>query len=346
LRFVVAVKNLILLALLTAATSLAQAPNHDLVTNLSYRIQRGDLGDIVPAPFESFRGLRIAKGGEALLKECLNNREKWSRDPLINRFGHHQPMSTIGCRERSSPSLHMVFFKTATGREVWLHFDLHGPGNLVGHAEEVMRNRLVFGRTSQYNVYRGLVRQEDGPGIDEVPPKRYDFGEHAREYLNQTFGPSTLGAAALTAAVSSGVHEVLGQGEAFNRYQNRVELNLVRQTMQKSIEFGASALLQQDEHFVTSNETAMGKRLRSALYRSFTVKGSNGDELAFPRIAAAVGTGWFMHEYHPWWPEHDPNPWLASGIMLSKYVMQSFWHEFRPEIKSRIREVEHRLLKK
>ena len=47
-------------------------------------------------------------------------------------------------------------------------------------------------------------------------------------------GVVALGAAALTAAVSSGVHEVMGQAEGFNRYKNRVEVNLVRQTMEKS----------------------------------------------------------------------------------------------------------------
>ena len=111
-----------------------------LESNLEYRLAKGalaELGEIVPAPAESRRALRIAEGGE----------------------GHRHPRSSIGCRERSSPSMHAVFYLgPGHTRETWVHFDLHGPQNVAGHLSEVMRNRMPFGRTSEYEVYRGRVR--------------------------------------------------------------------------------------------------------------------------------------------------------------------------------------------
>src|SRR5690242_133149 len=118
-----------LAAILLGSAFAGQEPQ-SLVSNLQYRLTWGDLGEIVPAPFKSFRGLRISNGGDALLQQCMQNPDKWSKDPLLYRFGHHGPFSTIGCRERTSPSVHVVFYARPDGsREAWIHFDLYGPQN-------------------------------------------------------------------------------------------------------------------------------------------------------------------------------------------------------------------------
>ena len=108
-------------ALLTLGCfSLLAGDNPTIETNLRYRLERGDFtesGAIVPAPSVSKRALRIAKGGELLLQTCRSNPEHWQEDPLLFRFGHSHPFSTIGCRERTSPSLHVFF--TAVPMDAW-----------------------------------------------------------------------------------------------------------------------------------------------------------------------------------------------------------------------------------
>src|SRR5689334_25426473 len=54
-------------AVILLSSALAGQEPQSLVTNLQYRLTWGDLGEIVPAPFKSFRGLRISSGGEGLL---------------------------------------------------------------------------------------------------------------------------------------------------------------------------------------------------------------------------------------------------------------------------------------
>ncbi len=308
---------------------------HTLVTNLQYRLTQGDLGDVVPGSFKNTRTLGIQQGGELLLRACLDNPLKWTRDRMLFRLAHRHASSSISCRERSSPSMHVLFYPLADGSsETRIHFDLHGPRNPIGHLGEVVRNRLTFGRTSEYAVYRSLVRNRNDPET-AVPPPAYDLSAHAHDYYKAAFGPAAFGGAVFAGTAWSAIGRGSGWGNGASRYTNHIEANLVRNALKETIEFGAGAALQQDQTFQISRDERLGRRMRSALYHSFMVRGRGGEELAFPRIAAALGSGWITHEWHPW-REQAPDPWIGAGIILSKFVLTSYWHEFRPDIRNKL----------
>ena len=60
--------------------------------------------------------------------------------------------------------------------------------------------------------------------------------------------------------------------------------------------------------------------------------GRDGDEPALPRLAAAAGTAWPMHSWHPG-EKAAPNVWSEAGWILERYALGSYWTEFKPEIK-------------
>ena len=94
---------------------------------------------------------------------------------MFFRLAHRHALSSTSCRERSSPSMHVVSHPLEDGSiETRIHFDLHGPNNPLGHFGELVRNRLTFGRTSEYAVYRGLVQNRNDPDT-AVPAPAYDF---------------------------------------------------------------------------------------------------------------------------------------------------------------------------
>ena len=323
------------LSLIASCASINAQP-HDLITNLQHRVKSGDIGELVPGPLTSLRGIRIQQGGAALLQTCLDHPEKWSRDPLLYRFGHRAPLTTIGCREYGTPSMHAVFYLQPDGsREAWIHFDLHDPRDLVGHSLEVIRNRLTLGHTSQADVYRSFITHADDATVT-VPPRTYDYSSHAREYYNATFGRRFLVGAMISSMASTAMDRSGQWGHGADLYTNHLSAKLARHTIQQSIEFGAAALLQQEERFVPSPDQRIRSRIKSALYRSFFVPGHNGAELAFPRIAAAFGTGFIVENWHPWIREQQ-NPWVVSSTILARYVAVSFWREFRPDIKTALK---------
>lgn len=308
---------------------------HSLLTNLQYRLTQGDLGELTPAPFNNSRTLRIEHGGESLIEDCLEHRLKWTKDRMVFRLAHRHASSSTSCRERSSPSMHVVSYPLPDGSlETRIHFDLHGPNNPLGHFGELVRNRLTFGRTSEYAVYRGLVQIRNDPDR-AVPTPAYNFRSHAADFYKAAFGPGAFAAAAVAGAAYSAMTRDSNWGEGPARYANRIEANLAANAIRRGIEFGAAAALQQDENFGVSQEQQFGRRMKAALYHSLFVPGRGGDEVAFPRIAAAIGAGWTAHAWHPWTVQ-APNPWVGTAVILSKYVLTSYWREFRPDIKHRI----------
>lgn len=324
---------------LLACLTLCGEESHTLESNVQYRLSWGDLGppsEIVTGPADASRTLRMATGAEALLKDCLDNPGHWHNDTLLFRFGHLHPFSTIGCRERSSPSMHVVFYKLPSGEhEARVHFDLNAPQNIVGHSTEVLRNRMTFGRTSEFEVYRGLVRSN--PNASEpVPEPKYDLGTHTREYLLKAFGPRATGFAIASGMATVGIHRATGWGSQPHRYIDRISTNLLRNATSQTIEFGSSAFLRQDQTFVPQHQSGFSRRMRSAAYRTLFVPGRGGDELAFPRIAAALGTPWVMRPWHPGL-ESPPNPWGQSAIIFCQYALRSYWAEFKPDILALLR---------
>jgi hypothetical protein len=310
----------------------ADAQTHDLVTNLRFRLAAGDLGEAIPGPFTGTRTLGIQSGGETLLQECLGNPSRWSKDSVLLRFGHTHPLSTIGCRERSNPSLHVVFYPRDDGsREARIHFDLYGPQKPLEHLTEVVKNRLTFGRTSQYDVHRNLVRERSQDNVP-VPPRLYDYTYQATKYLNATLSPKSVTAAMMSASATATFNHSAEWGRGFDRYRNRFAANMVRQTVRNSIEFGAGAILQQEQGFVSSADNRFIRRIGSVFYHSFFVPGRGTNELSFPRVAAAVGTGWLVHEWHPW-QQGSVNPWMETSRILSSYVIRSAVQEFKPELR-------------
>jgi hypothetical protein len=193
------------------------------------------------------------------------------------------------------------------------------------------------------DIYRGLVMRRNDP-LEPVPPVRYEFRPHALRYLRSTFSAGSVLSAVVTGGGRSLFDKTENYGTGFERYSNHMEANLVRHVIQRSIQFGSASLLQQEEAFATSKEERIGKRVQAALYHSFFVPGRDGNEFAFPRLAAALGTGWIVHKWHPW-REDNINPWQQASLILASYVARSFWQEFKPDIKNGLRSGRRRLFK-
>lgn len=326
------------LLLLVATASAETVPT--IESNFRYRQSWGELGTpgiISSEPADSTRALHLTGDVATILRLCENS-PKWQKDPIIFRLAHKNPGSSIGCREKASPSVHAVFYKKENGeREAWVHFDLHGPQNPIVHLTEVFRNRMTFGRTSEYEVYRGLLKSQHA---EFLPPPRYDLGEHAKQYLKSVIGPRAISSAVASGSSSLTLRKVMGADTAGRTYHDRILLNLAQNGVSQSIEFGTAAFLQQDQTFHTSREGGFVRRSRAALHNAFFVPGREGEELAFPRIAAALGTPWVMRPWHPG-QIAPPNPWLQSVFMMGRYIARSYWAEFKPDFQRALRRTFH-----
>jgi hypothetical protein len=280
------------------------------------------------SPRQQSNSVRILQGSELILEKCLEGAGGWRKDPLIFRLAHPHAASSISCREIGSPGMHVIFYLQPDGsRQAWAHFDLFGAGNRFAHSGEVIQNEVTLGSTSQVEVYRGLVKRHEDT-VPNMPASDYDYAQRFREFAKAVYAPSIF------------LDSIADASSGPEPYKSRVEGGLARNALQQSIEFGAGALLRQDETYLTSREESTARRVQSALYHSFVVQGRNGDELAFPRIAAAFCTAWTEQEWHPW-RRSSPDPMKEASIILSSYVARSVWQEFKPDLRAGLKHFIH-----
>ncbi len=112
----------------------------------------------------------------------------------------------------------------------WAHFDLFGAGNRFAHGGEVIQNELTLGSTSQVDVYRGLVRRHEDT-VPNMPPSDFDLSRTIHEYAAAAYSPSAI----LVPVVDRSPFPF---------------------ALSQSIEFSVSALLRQDETYLSSRSPA------------------------------------------------------------------------------------------
>ena len=164
---------------------------------------------------------------------------------------------------------------------------------------------------------------------------QYSFTRSAQEYLSSTLSPENLISNLAGSAGGAALHDALHDFST-PQFQHMLELGLTRRELQQSISFVTASLLRQDTRFVASGEHGLRTRARYALLQTFLDRGPTGNEIAAPRIAAALGTAWVLETWHPWMDRRQPNPWVHAGFVFSGCAARSFWTEFKPDIKHQI----------
>jgi hypothetical protein len=324
----------VFVSLCVLCATLCAEPAATLESNFEYRQSWGDLGELGAIQSDSNgdkRAIRLSGDVEPLLHLCQSSPD-WRKDAIYQRLAHANPFTTIGCREKKNPSLHAVFYKKRDGtREAWVHFDLHGPQSTWMHTTEVVRNRMTFGRTSQLDVYRSLVREKEGSGA--VPEGRYVYSAQAKHYLNNIIGPKALTATTALAWSGTTTRQWLGAGASGDHYRDRLAYALVQNATMQTIEFGFSAFLHQDDTFKPSGRQGIGIRSAKALLHTVVAPGRDGPEVAFPRIAAAMLTPRALYWWHPGQPRPVASPWSQTAFLMGRYVVRSLWTEFGPDFR-------------
>jgi hypothetical protein len=53
-----------------------------------------------------------------------------------------------------------------------------------------------------------------------------------------------------------------------------------------------------------------------------------------------MGTPLVMRQFHPG-VTAVPNPWLQSAVMMGRYLILSYWTEFKPDIQEKLKRTFH-----
>ncbi len=313
----------------TAAGSVT-LPVHDLPTNLDYWLKHLDLGNVEFAN-PGHRSARIESGTAELRQAIQSEGQNWVRDPWIFRLAHSHAATSTSFREKTEPSVHVVFVPQPDGGVSGsAHVDLCAPQNRVCHTSEIIRNRLTFSRTSQLEVQRALLGRFE-PSLLQQAPQGYVFKDAFQDYFKSAFGPGAVAGPLAAATMATTVKSALGvwHGPFGEKVFDSTRYRMERRVIQKSVEFWVGAYLHQNP----AAAEALGpgypfmKRLKTSVLNAFFVEGDQKREFAFSRLAASMSVAGFAQTRC----ENSVQGcafWARTGEAEAMYLLRSVYREF------------------
>jgi hypothetical protein len=332
------------LALLASPAGIAQQLEpHTIQSNLQYRLTKGDLPEL-SFGIETPKNVQVTEGGEALLQSCLNDPATWSQDPLLFRLAHSHATSIQSCRENRSPSMHVIFLKTAgEPLQAWAHFDGHGAqtsASRIAHLGEFLYHKATFQNNDQERMFENLERSYSMPlGISGVPATPLTGRLRLTLFTDKTVAEVQPYAASV---VSSAALMLLSPTRIWGRgaddYTNHLVASFSRRLVTYGIQSGAAAALHEDLRYTPSLSRNVWKRSGHALFSTIVLETRQGNEIALANIVAALGSAVVIHATSPG-QENLPRPgvWDLTGKNLLGFAEGNLWNEFKPDIKHLVR---------
>jgi hypothetical protein len=327
-------------ALLSCLVGTAQdLEQHTITSNLEYRLARGDLPTL-SLGIENPKNVEVVEGGYELLRDCLDNSARWSKDPLIFRLAHSHAASIQSCRENKSPSMHAIFRQAPNEPlQAWVHLDGHGSqtsGSRMAHLGEFLYHKITFRNNDQQRMFENLQRSFSSPlGILPKPLIPLTVRHRLTLFTDKTLTQAQPYAASM---VSSAILEIFSPsrvwGQGTDLFTNHLLASFTQRLVTYGIQSSAAAALHEDLRYRPSTSGNIWKRSGHALASTLVWETPRGNDIALANIVAALGSAAIIHASHPGREAYDRQGTLTlAGERLLGFAEGNLWSEFKPDIK-------------
>jgi hypothetical protein len=192
-----------------------------------------------------------------------------------------------------------------------------------------------------------LALADDGPNTSS---KTVASGEPtAAEYLPMTrserfrnyLGGLADAESVMRAAASAGIRQAEnspkewgGGAEAFGY---RVGDAFAQHVMRRTLQYGASAVLHEDNRYFASGQSGFFRRTKYAVFSTFLARHDNGQRgISFSRLGAAAGTAFISREWQPRSTTDAGDGAVSFGIAMGGDIGFNVVREFLPGLKNRL----------
>lgn len=170
---------------------------------------------------------------------------------------------------------------------------------------------------------------------DYVPPTQ---SERLRDYLNGTFGFGALNKSAASAEMSHVRNVPKEWGSHGAGYGTRLASAFGEHVVRGTLQYGASALLHEDNRYMRSGKQGFWKRTGYAISSTFLARRDNGTRrFSFSRVGSAGGAGLISRA---WMPSSIASAGAGvgtGGLFLAFDAGSNMFREFWPDIKRSFR---------
>jgi len=183
-----------------------------------------------------------------------------------------------------------------------------------------------------HSILRKLLKSSDSETL--VPLTQQ---ERFRLYLAGTYGPGSTFSAATVGGFEQLLNTPSEWKQGFEGYKKRFLSAYATHIVQGSIEYGASALLHEDNRYRPSLETGVWRRSKHAILSAFSSTDNAGHQhFSYSRVGAAGATAFIRRTWQPDSTAGINDAVSTIGITLSARVAGNVFKEFRPDLNRHI----------
>ena len=208
---------------------------------------------------------------------------------------------------------------------------------MVGcHAVSAQGTIRADASTESPGIESGVSR---APGIAPKATPTVEFtpltaSERLRLYLTTTYGPLSIVHSAAAAGISQWRDAPKEWKQGAEAYGDRFGNSYARHLIRGTLEYGASAILREDNRYVPSLDTGFWKRTRHAVASTFVARNDAGHEhFAYSRFGSALGAAFISRTWQPPSRNGAGNVVYSFGITMANGIGWNIFREFWPDMR-------------
>jgi hypothetical protein len=172
-----------------------------------------------------------------------------------------------------------------------------------------------------------------GATSDEIPHEFTPLteSEKLRLYLRRAFGPAAIARAAAAGGIAQSTNTPKEWRRGADGYGKRVGTSMATHIIDKTLEYGASELLREDNRYIRSGEGGFGKRVNHAFGAVFVARNEGGrGHFAYSRFGGAAGAAFISRLWQPHSTNSAGDAAVTFGVIMATDIVGNFLHEFWP----------------
>ena len=175
------------------------------------------------------------------------------------------------------------------------------------------------------------------PAVSSPPPAAFAPMTRSERLRHYVVGLGNY-EAVLTAAAGAGLSQATNTpkewGGGAEAYGERVGNIFAQQVIRRTLEYGASSALHEDNRYFVSRETGFLRRTKYAVMSTLLARHDNGSRsFSFSRIGGSAGAAFISREWQPPSTTTAGDAAVAFGFNMAAQTGFNVFREFWPDMK-------------
>jgi hypothetical protein len=173
------------------------------------------------------------------------------------------------------------------------------------------------------------------------PPREFEpltRSERFAKYLAGVADAESLVRAVASAGIQQATHTPKEWSRGPDGFGKRVGNAYAEHVIHRTVEYGISAALHEDNRYFVSGQVGFLRRTKYAFASTFLARHDDGSRsLSFSRIGAAAGTGFVSRQWQPRSTTSAGDGAVSFGVIVATDIGFNILREFWPGVKRNLR---------